>query len=138
MKHHLVFRGLCLAALASSLILTGCNRSDDSGDGGAGKGGNATLRVTPRHHGLAIDSCTIYIKYNSSELSATFDDSVQCVQIDGKPVGTFSGLKKGNYYIYGKGWDPYIIQSVAGGIPYTITEEQAWDIAVPVTESDDH
>lgn len=120
---------------SATLFVTSCNRQDKSDGEGAGKGGNATLRVTPRHHGINIDSCMVYIKYNSSEIASTYDDSIWCVPSGGKPVATFSQLKKGNYYIYGKGWDPTIIQEVVGGIPFTITEEKTIDIEVPVTET---
>src|SRR5690606_7697800 len=69
-----------------------------------GKGGAVTLLVTPQHHERNIDSCTIYISYNATSKSR-FDDSAKCVMMSGKPVASFSGLKKGNYYLYGLGWD---------------------------------
>jgi hypothetical protein len=101
-----------------------------------GKGGNAILHITPRHHGRQIDSCTVYIKYDATNAPADgrYDDSAQCVQVSALPVATFNGLKKGNYYLYGYGWDPTLSppQHVRGGYAYTITSEtdQSTDLAV--------
>lgn len=124
--------------LCVTTLLSACKRPDTDVEVG-GKGGNATLKVTPQHHGVNIDSCTIHIKYNVQEKPSTnndYDEKVVCVMENGKPVATFSNLKKGKYYIYGEGWDPGIDQGVIGGIPYTITEEKTYDITVPVTEGD--
>lgn len=118
--------------LALSVALISCDREDPEPIGG--KGGNAVLKVTPQHHGKNIDSCTIYIKYNAQDKPATFDDSVKCVMEGGKPVATFSGLKKGKYYLFGFGWDPSIGMSVKGGAPYTISQESTQSYNLAVTE----
>lgn len=122
-------------AMATLVLLTlnSCERKEDNI---AGKGGNATLKVTPQHHGDDIDSCTIFLKYNAQDLPSSYDEQIDCVMENGKPVATFSNLKKGEYYVYGSGWDPDINQAVVGGIPYVITEEKELNITVPVTEGD--
>ena len=103
----------------------------------AGLGGNASLKINAYHHSQPIDSCTVYIKFNTSEAP---DDDVydlqQAVTKDssGNSFTIFSGLKKGDYYIFAKGWDPNIAAAVKGGIPYTIKEEETLSITVPVTE----
>lgn len=118
--------------------LISCERKDShvANPDTAGKGGTAILKITPQHHGKNIDSATIYIKYNTQNLPATYDDSVKCVMENGKPVATFTQLKKGKYYIYGRGWEPAISAYANGGIPYTITEEKTHEITVPITEGD--
>lgn len=121
--------------LSTLVTITACKKRQEPTPV-AGKGGNATLNITPQHHGKNIDSCMIYIKYNTSDMPSSYDDSVKCVPQSGKPVGTFTGLKAGNYYIYGKGWDPNISQKVIGGKPYTITTEQSYDLNLAVTEGD--
>ena len=100
----------------------------------AGKGGNGTLKVTPKHDSSEIDSCTIYIKYNSLGVATIYDDSVKVVQVNNSPVATFGGLKKGHYYLYGKGWDTSINEAVMGGLPYELQQESAVSITLPVTE----
>lgn len=100
----------------------------------AGKGGNATLKITPMHHDDVIDSATVFIKYNAQELPTSYDEHADVVMENGVAIATFSGLKKGQYYIYAEGWDHHINEKVIGGIPYTITEESTLEINVPVTE----
>lgn len=102
-----------------------------------GIGGNATLKIFPKHHNLPIDSCTIYIKFNSSELPANgnYDMEEKVIKVGNESYATLSGLKKGYYYIYGYGWDPSISENVKGGIPYRIKEETEISITLPVTEA---
>ena len=102
-----------------------------------GKGGNATLKITPNHDGLIIDSCMVYIKYDASVIpfDNQFDDSAKARIIDGKTYATFSGLKTGNYYIFGRGWDLVRSEKVSGGMPFIITEEHkgtthSFDLAI--------
>lgn len=122
-----------LPAIAVTLVLiSSCERTPTEEIGG--KGGNATFKITPQHHGKNIDSCMVHIKYNSQDAATTYDDSVRVKNENGKPVATFSGLKKGKYYILGRGWDPSIGDDVKGGIPQLISEERTYEITLPVTE----
>lgn len=127
-----------LVLFASLFIAIGAckKKKDDEPKAIGGKGGSAVINATAKHHGKNIDSCTIYIKYNATNMPSSYDDSVKCVMSNGKPVASFSGLKTGDYYLYGRGWDTSIHQTVVGGIQYTITSETAQDITVPVTEGD--
>lgn len=129
-------KAIHIAASALLMIALGaasCQRQDK-----AGKGGEATLKVTPQHHGNNIEQCVIYLKYNSStppsETTEGYDEQASVAMEDGKPVATFTKLRKGKYYIYGLGYDPSISKDVKGGIPYQITTETALTINVPVTE----
>ena len=114
-----------------------CNRKDE--DSSAGKGGNATLKITPVHHTKYIDSCRVYIKYNAVDAPSGYDDSTWAVTVNGVPVASFTELKKGSYYIFGTGWDDAQPAgaswwNVKGGIPYTITEEKEINLTLPITE----
>lgn len=114
-----------------------CERIDKEPEGSAGKGGSATLDVVSKHHGNNISDVTVYIKYNTSDASSVYDDSTVAVtNVDGTPVATFGNLKNGNYYLFGKGWDPTISAEVIGGIPFTISEQRIFSINLPVTEGD--
>jgi hypothetical protein len=121
-----------------AVVSIGCKKGEDGPVGG--KGGNATLRITPKHHGRAIDSCTLYIRYNEVNPPADgrYDDSAKCVPSGGIPVATFTGLKTGNYYLYANGWDPVIVPAnyVKGGLSYTISTETTLNLDVPVSEGD--
>ncbi len=125
-------RPALLLLLLSTTIA--CNRSDNNNDDMAGKGGKATLKVMPAHHEKQIDSCTVYIKYNTRDAPATYDDSVKTQIAGGVPTATFTELKKGDYYLYGRGWDKDIQQVVTGGIPVTITQEAVVPVNLPVSE----
>lgn len=122
-------------AVASLFVLhmAACNRTDEAADM-AGKGGNATLRLTPMHHSEPIDSCKVYIKYNTLDAATAYDDSTWATVVGGMPVATFSGLRAGRYYIFGHGWDASIGTEVRGGLPVTISEQQLYNLTLPVTE----
>ncbi len=114
------------------LFNSGCKKKPS-----AGQGGNANLKVSAFHHNAYIDSCTIYIKFNSSEAATIGDyDMSQKVALDtsGNSYTIFEGLKAGNYYLFAQGWDPSISENVKGGIPYTIVDEADISVVVPVTE----
>lgn len=116
------------------VISVGCkNKTDPPADIG-GKGGTAVLKITPQHHGKNIDSFAVYIKYNSQDAASVYDDSAEVIMENSKPVATFSQLKKGKYYILGRGWDSSISDDVKGGMPQTITEERTYEITLSVTE----
>jgi hypothetical protein len=122
--------------LAVALTSFSCSKRKDK----AGKGGNATLRVTPQHHGQDVADCTVYLKYDSSvppsDSTQGYDESVVCVMENGKPVAVFTSLRNGKYYIFGYGYDPAVAQNVKGGIPYEITQQNTVSVNVPVTEGD--
>ncbi|MEY4292558.1 MAG: hypothetical protein RIQ61_935 [Bacteroidota bacterium] len=100
----------------------------------AGKGGSASLSIIPQHHGLNIPNSKVYIKYNTKNTPSYYDDSVQTTMQNGIPTAVFAQLKKGNYYLYGTGFDTSVMQNVKGGIPYTIENETAQTIYLPITE----
>jgi len=101
-----------------------------------------TLQVTPKHHGRAIDSCMIYIKYNSVDPPANgvYDDSARCVPLNGAPVATFRSVAHGNHYIYGYGWDPLLSppKAVKGGYPYPDPVDGNAIQTVELAVSEDH
>lgn len=134
----MITRILTFAFIAGTVavVATGCRKDKDDI---AGKGGSATLRITPKHHGIPVDSCRIYIKYNAQDAPAdgVYDDSTDAIVVGtGVPrMGLFPGLKRGNYYIFGRGWDPAISQVVRGGTPFNINNDQPqFEVTLPVGE----
>lgn len=128
--------------MAASLLLASCVRKQPvvapTPDPVGGKGGKSTLNIVPQHHTKDIDSCMVYIKYDATNLpkSMIFDDSMKVVQDVGGPTATFTGLKQGNYYIYGKGWDPDIAEDVVGGQTFRIIDTLSYNLKLAVTEGD--
>jgi len=104
----------------------------------AGPGGEAGFRITPNHNNLNIDSCLVFIKYDAAVVpkDGKYDDSTWAKpDKDGVPVASFNGLKPGNYYLFGRGWDLIRSQKVKGGLPFTILEENkraAHSLVLPI------
>jgi hypothetical protein len=123
-----------LSILVFTVVLAqlGCNKKER-----AGYGGNANLKLVAKHHGLVIDSVTFYVKFDATDApsESSYDITQKGITIaPGNTSVTITGLKKGDYYIYAKGWDPSISNDVKGGIPFKITEEKDYDVIVAVTE----
>jgi hypothetical protein len=126
MKFKMLFAAL---ALATSLVFVGCGPDE-------GLGGSSSIRFTAKHHNKAIPLTTMYIKYGaktSPGISASdFDNAIIS---DAQGQGTFENLQKGDYYLYGIGWDSSITQAVSGGVPVTIKKDgDAMDVTVAITE----
>lgn len=123
---------LFIALLIIAFAFTSCSKP--------GLGGEATIAAFPKHHDTPIPNTTIYIKYDAKEFPGTdvsvYDDAqVAEPHAGGDPHAHFEGLKKGDYYLYGVGFDSSINQIVTGGIPVEITEKAGEiEIVVPVTE----
>ncbi len=105
-----------------------------------GLGGEATIAAFPKHHDKPIPNTMIYIKYGAKDFPGTdvsvYDD-VKLAEADmgEDPHAHFENLKKGDYYLYGVGFDSAINQIVTGGIPVELKEKAGeTDIVVPVTE----
>lgn len=136
---------LTIIVLAGILAIAACKRREDPKPTGdvAGKGGSASIAVTPKHHSKYIDSCTVYLKYNTLDLpsaifdASKYDENAKCIKInDSVAVANFTSLKKGNYYMYAVGWDKNITDTVVGGKPLTITGDSTYHITLSVTEGD--
>lgn len=133
-----LFVGFMMAAMFS-LAFISCERDEpepgDGGNGGtAGKGGAATLNVVSKHHSRNITDMTVYITYNAATPPDHYDDSAKAADKAGVPIATFTGLKKGSYYLTAKGYDPDIDDVVKGGIPFNVADEKSYDLTIAVSE----
>jgi hypothetical protein len=137
MKNHLKVAGLfaiCLLALGS------CKR--------AGIDGDATLVITPKHHGNIIVNQpnyrdTVYVKFNAKDLPTdpTHDYDAIFVGEAGEGHVHCAGLHTGTYFLYVTGWDPSanppLGQRVQGGMSVKIKykeRKQEISLDIPVTE----
>jgi len=122
--------------LVSALAVCCCKKPDNNTITGGGKGGNAVIRITPEFQNYFIDTCTVYIKYATHDAPANgvYDDSVQCIRVDTLPVATFSGLKTGIYYLYGRGYHSTggHLPNVKGSKICTISKEDTVKLYLPV------
>lgn len=124
-------KNIFFIVITLTLILNSCSKN-------AGPGGNNTVIATVKHHGLIIPNATVYIKYNATEFpgeNPSVYDDYKTAGKDGKVK--FEGLKRGDYYFFGKGFDSTINQIVIGGIPVQLLQKAGEKlIDVPVTEGD--
>jgi hypothetical protein len=107
----------------------------------AGKGGSASIIGKVQHHEKNIANARVFIKFDAKEfpgIDTTKYDEV--VTADNQANYTFTGLKKGNYYLYAVGKD-----GVENGNPFDVfggsrvdinSKKDAIQFNVPVTEGD--
>ena len=123
---------------AATTILVSCVRENEiitpeplpSG----GKGGKATLRVTPQHHKENINTGVVYIKYAAKAMPAALDSFDATDTVDAtNPTAVFDKLTQGDYYIYTTGTDYTLPQGndeVMGGGHFRVidTLEKTYDL----------
>ncbi len=105
----------------------------------AGLGGDNELHVKVRHHAVVQDSVTVYIKFNVEDApvnTADYDINEKVKIANGDTLAIFTGLKEGDYYLYGYGYDRDLFDNVAGGLPLKLeNSSSATSINLQVTEA---
>jgi len=97
-----------LFALAVSLFLISCKKN--------GTGGKADISATVTHHDHNIPYATIHIKYGAKESPGTNTSNYNAhIQTDANGHADLSGLRYGDYYLYGTGFDSTILSPISGG-----------------------
>ena len=115
------FSLVSLSVLLIVFTVYGCRKKNT-----AGLGGNNELRVVARHHSTVLDSMMVYIKFNALDAPndiSSYDISARVEIKDGDTMAIFTGLQDGEYYVFGKGFDPSIARVVKGGFPIELCEE---------------
>ena len=102
---------ITLGLFIACVVAAGCTRDNDivipPDFPTGGKGGKATLRITPKHHGKNIDSCIIKLAYDAENFPNKAWDEIKTVSmIDNRPIAAFDSLAPGHYFIYAEGYDP--------------------------------
>jgi hypothetical protein len=100
-----------------------------------GTGGKSTVSGMVMHHEMMIPNAVVYIKYGARELPGTdgtaYDASTTA---DASGNYEFRDLRKGEYFLYGIGYDNSIQEIVKGGISVELKYNKETSIDVPVTE----
>lgn len=103
-----------------------------------GTGGKATIEGTVKHHIVPIPNTVVYIKYGATDFPGANVSQYDAHTIaDANAKYKFEGLRQGDYYLYGVGYDNNISQQVTGGLPVTIKysdRKKTLETDVPVTE----
>lgn len=100
-----------------------------------GPGGKSSVSGNVLHHDLIIPNSVVYIKYNATEFPGP-DVSVYNASVTADANGhyEFKDLRKGDYYLYGVGYDNAIFEQVTGGISIKLKYNKELKTDVPVTE----
>jgi hypothetical protein len=100
-----------------------------------GLGGNGSIAGKVAHHGKAIPNCVVYLKFNTQDFPGESPSNYDAnVTADANGEYTFPKLYKGDYYLYGIGFDNSINQVVRGGVPVKVKRNKQTTQDVPVTE----
>jgi hypothetical protein len=121
---------ISILILILTFIYSACTKS--------GLGGEAEIHIDVKHHSVLIPFSKVYIKYDAKEFPG--DDLTKYdafITTNNMAHGHFENLKKGNYYIYGVGFDSSINLTVTGGLKVKISKkDEMVDVTLPVTEGD--
>ena len=120
-----------LLFLSVIAIFNSCKKNDT--------GGKATVILSPAHHDDPIYGATVYVKFGATELPSnpTLDYDLKVGAQSTEATVTVDNLRPGDYYFYGVGYDPAILQEVKGGIGLSIKwSERKNEISssLPITE----
>jgi hypothetical protein len=100
-----------------------------------GTGGSSTVNGEVLHHSTPIPNCVVYIKYDAKEFpgsnTSVYDQSVTA---DNNAHYEFKGLRDGDYYLYGVGYDASSGETVTGGIGVKLKYNKTTTTNIPVTE----
>ncbi len=100
-----------------------------------GLGGKSSISGNVEHHGQPIPHAIVYIKYGASELPGTTPADYDAQVVAGADAHyIFEGLEKGDYYLYGIGYDSLIFENVVGGIYVDLHPKEDFETDIPVTE----
>lgn len=99
--------------------------------------GHSIITGHVKHHEQPIPLAKVYIKYGVTEFPgvdpSAYDDSTIASSTNGQYL--FENLSRGSYYIYAKGFDSAVVDSVVGGVPIEITaHDEIIEVNVLVTE----
>ena len=102
-------------------------------------GGKNTVLVTPQHHGRNIPRVLVYVKFGTQNLPGTSpsnnDANFTTSGGSNSVVVTVDGLKEGDYYFYGIGFDSLISLPVTGSLPVTMKNSSGTtSMNLPITE----
>jgi hypothetical protein len=122
------------------ILLFSC-RKEENNPGGTTvvQGGKVTLTAQVKHHSFPVGGCEVYLKYNTSEFPGK-DVSQYDLHKTAGPNGfvQFEALPNGDHYLYARGWDAAVSDSVTGYIPVSVYakpgEEKEFDYEIPVSE----
>jgi hypothetical protein len=127
MKNKIKYSAFFLFTAAIILTIGACSKE--------GKGGKSSVNGNVKHHSKLIPNAIVYIKYGATEFPGTdvslYDDQITS---DTNAHFEFRDLEKGDYYLYGVGFDNALMEAVKGGVSVSLKYDKSTSTDVPVTE----
>ena len=100
-----------------------------------GTGGKSTVNGTVKHHDKLIPYTIVYIKYGNTDFpGSTISNYDASVTTDADAHYEFKNLRRGDYYLYGVGYDNTAFEQVTGGIHVKLKYNKSTKTDIPVTE----
>jgi hypothetical protein len=97
-------------------------------------GGSSTIKGVVAHHGKEIPNARVFVKFNAKEFPGS-DTTKYDAKVKADANGNYIiKCYKGNYYLYGFGFDKGVPGSVSGGIPVNVRINEVIETVVAVTE----
>lgn len=119
-------RILVIGVLGIFVFLSACKKNQ--------LGGKSTIKGQVTHHETMIPNAIVYIKFNAKEFPGKDVSTYDAYSTTGAD-GTYEfKCYKGDYYLYGVGYDEAISKTVAGGLPVHIRNNEMVTMDVAVTE----
>lgn len=129
--------------LFSGLFILSCKKKEDPAPGcTAGTGGSINLHIALMHHAALIPNYqsrpdTVWIKYCQSgwnDSTPTYD--THFIGVPGEDSVFINGMKPGQYFFRGSGYDSTIFLEVHGGTGYYLDgNTNPVILKIPVTEN---
>lgn len=100
-----------------------------------GTGGKSTIKGIVKHHSTIIANAIVYIKYGAKDFPgadvSNYDANVTC---DANGNYEIKELRKGDYYLYGVGYDSAISANVYGGLSAKLRNNESKNVDIAVVE----
>jgi hypothetical protein len=119
-------RHICLLGLVM-IFMSSCHKE--------GTGGKSSISGYVKHHELLIPGSMVYIKFGATEFPGTDVSKYDAFVPTGADAHyEFNNLRKGDYYLYGVGYDNSISSPVSGGVGIKLKYNKTIISDVPVVE----
>lgn len=102
-----------------------------------GIGGDFSIQGSVSHHDEKIANATIWVAFGATEFPGnSFDQYDLEINADHQAAFSINELYKGNYYLYGMGYDSLLQDSVFGGLRVAVNKNNSSPtINLAVTEN---
>ncbi|MDP1802859.1 MAG: hypothetical protein Q8L81_15970 [Bacteroidota bacterium] len=118
---------ISIMIVATVMLFASCKKE--------GTGGKSSIKGGVKHHSAIIANAVVYIKYGAKDFPGAdvskYDANVTC---DANGNYEIKELRKGDYYLYGVGYDSGISVNVYGGLSAKLRNSESINLDIAVVE----